>query len=143
MQFSSCTNPSAPATLYTHQEVILVDGSWRWKCRFYWQPPVNISCHSVKYRIMYSFSPLHSPYEVITADRSYYLYAGENAKVNFSVKAINDEGLESSYVNKIIQTDKIESDCELPPQIRNADSFVRISPSTNQLEAVYSCEEGC
>jgi len=73
----------------------------------YFQPPVNISCHSVKYRILYSFSPLHSPYEVITADRSYYLYAGENAKVNFSVKAINDEGLESSYVNKIVQTDQI------------------------------------
>ncbi|KAF6028903.1 hypothetical protein EB796_012790 [Bugula neritina] len=94
---TNCADPSKPREDNLQHVEVFNLGRKMWKYTISWKAPSNINCESItEYKIRY---PNVTSEEIVTADTSYEVYVEGGVEFTLSVRAVNNMGLHSDYLD--------------------------------------------
>ncbi|KAF6033269.1 hypothetical protein EB796_008424 [Bugula neritina] len=94
---TNCADPSKPRKDNLQQVEVTNLGRKMWRYTISWKAPSNINCESItEYKIRY---PDVTSEEIVTTDTSYEVYVEGGVEFTLSVRAVNNMGLHSDYLD--------------------------------------------
>ncbi|KAF6033507.1 hypothetical protein EB796_008183 [Bugula neritina] len=94
---TNCADPSKPRKDNLQHVKVFNLGREMWKYVISWKAPSSINCESItEYKIRY---PDVTSEEIVTTDTSYEVYVEGGVEFTLSVRAVNNMGLHSNYLD--------------------------------------------